>query len=78
MRPSRDRQNRSFFSARARKAPGKQWHVVVVAISPPGEEKKNKKRKKKRALARRVCAGVYSPCRSKCAPERRNSQLEWF
>ena len=45
MRPSRDRQNRSFFSARARKAPGKQWHVVVVAISPPGE-KKNKKRKK--------------------------------
>jgi len=45
MRPSRDRQNRSFFSARARKAPGKQWHVVVVAISARGE-KKNKKRKK--------------------------------
>jgi hypothetical protein len=46
MRPSRDRQNRSFFSARARKAPGKQWHVVVVAISPPGVKKKTKKGKK--------------------------------
>jgi len=59
MRPSRDRQNRSFFSARARKAPGKQWHVVVVAISPPGE-KKTKKGKKTRAFATCLRGGLLT------------------
>ena len=36
-----------FFRARARKAPGKQWHVVV-AISPGGKKKQKKEKKNAR------------------------------